>query len=149
MLGSYHVGVRIGLSLEQLDGALIDEDANVLLADGRSVHGLEFDVLPHPKEFTDLEHAIVCLTVRFLEAEKIGFRYRPDLGFWSIDYTRLSELSVSNVKALARYVDAQIGKLSRQDEEPPLGPVSLDKVQATLNMAGIQKVRGRKSKFAA
>jgi len=141
-------GARVNLSLDQLDGALIDEDANVLLADGRSVHALEFDVLPHPKDFTDLEHAIVFLTVRFLEAEDIGFRYMPEPGLRGIDYSRMSELSVSNVKALARYIAAHIGKLPRGDEEPPLGPVSLNKIQNTLAMAGVRKVRGRKPKKA-
>ncbi|TMK10916.1 MAG: hypothetical protein E6G75_19810 [Alphaproteobacteria bacterium] len=141
-------GARVNLSLDQLDGALIDEDANVLLSNGRSVRALEFDVLPHPKDFTDLEHAIVFLTVRFLEAEDIGFRYMPEPGLRGIDYSRMSELSVSNVKALARYIAAHIGKLPRGDEEPPLGPVSLNKIQNTLAMAGVRKVRGRKPKKA-
>ena len=105
-------------------------------------------MLPHPKDFTDLEHAIVFLTVRFLKAEGIGFRHMPEPGYWWIDYSRLSELSVSNVKALARYIAAHIGKLPRGDEEPPLGPVSLNKIQNTLAMAGVRKVRGRKPKKA-
>jgi hypothetical protein len=141
-------GARVNLSLDQLDGALIDEDANVFLADGRSVHALEFDVLPHPK-FTDLEHAIVVLTVRFLKAQEICFRYMPDLRYGWIDYTRLSELSVSNVKALALYIDAHIGNLPRGGDEPPFDPVPLNKIQKTLSMAGVRKVRGRKPKKAA
>jgi hypothetical protein len=114
-----------GSICRQLDGALIDEDVNVLLADGRSVRALEFDVLPHPKDFTDLEHAIVFLTVEFLKAEDIGFRYMPEAGLRGIDYSRMSELSVSNVKALAGYIVTDIGKLPRGDAQPPLGPVSL------------------------
>jgi hypothetical protein len=142
-------GARVNLSLDQLDGALIDEDVNVLLSDGRSVHALEFDVLPHPKDFTDLEHAIIFLTVRFLKAQDIGFRYMPEPGYGWIDYTRLSELRVSNVKALARYIDAHIGNLPRGGDEPPFDPVQLNKIQKTLSMAGVRKVRGRKPKKAA
>jgi hypothetical protein len=143
------MGVKTYLSLAQLDGALLDDEANVLLGDGRSVHALEFDVLPHPKDFTDLEHAIVLLTVRFLEAEDIGFRCEPEAGYWSIDYGRLPELSVRNVKEVARYIDSHVRSLPRQVGEPPLGPVSLGKVQSTLSRAGIRKVRGRKPKTAA
>jgi hypothetical protein len=142
-------GESINLSLDQLAGAIIHEDAKVLLADGRSVHALEFDPFPHPKDFTDLEHAIVFLTVRFLNEEDIGFRYIPETGYLWLDYSRMSELSVSNVKALARYIDAHIGNLPRRDEDPPLGPVSLAKIHNTLAMAGIRKVRGRKPKKAA
>jgi hypothetical protein len=137
------------LSLDQLDGALLDENGSVLLRDGRSVQALEFDVLPHPRDFTDLEHAIVFLTVRSLNAEDIGFRCIPEAGHWWIDYSRLPELSVQNVKELARYIDAHIGGLPRGAGKPALGPVSLDKIQNTLAMAGIQKVRGRKRKRAA
>ena len=105
--------------------------------------------MPHPKDFTDLEHAIVHLTIRFLNADHIGFRYIPEPGFWWIDYSRLRELCVQNVKELALYIDCHIGKLPRGDGEPPLGPVSLDKIQRTLSMAGIRKARGRKPKIAA
>jgi hypothetical protein len=143
------MGVKTYLSLGQLDGALLDDEANVLLGDGRSFHALEFDVLPHPKDFTDLEHAIVLLTVRFLEAEDIGFRSVPEAEYRGIDYGRLPELSVRNVKELARYIDSHIRSLPRLAGEPPLGPVSLGKVQSTLSRAGIRKVRGRKPKMAA
>jgi hypothetical protein len=143
------MGAKTYLSLDQLDGALLDDEANVLLGDGRSVHALEFDVLPYPKDFTDLEHAIVFLTVRFLKAENIGFRRVPEAGYWSIDYGRLPELSVRSVKELARYIDSLIRSLPRQAGEPPLGPVSLGKIQTTLANTGIRKVRGRKPKTAA
>ena len=53
---------------------------------------------------------------------------------------------MSSVKELARYIDAHIGNLPRGDEKPPLGPVSLTKIQNTLAMAGVRKVRGRKPK---
>jgi len=39
--------------------------------------------------------------------------------------------------------------LPRGNQEPALGPVSLNKIQNTLAMAGIRKVRGRKPKKAA
>jgi hypothetical protein len=140
---------RTYLSLDELDGALLDDQGNVLLGDGRSVHALEFAVVPRPKDFTHLEHAIVFLTVRFLKAERIGFRCVPEAGYWGIDYGKLPGLSVKNVKELARYIDAHIGGLPRGAAEPPLGPVSLRKIQRTLDMAGIRKVRGRKPRIAA
>jgi hypothetical protein len=141
-------GARIHLSLDQLDGALVDDHGNVHLGDDRYVRALEFDVLPHPKDFSDLEHAIVFLTVRFLEAEDIAFRCVPEAEYWFIDYGKLSELSVRNVKELARYINAHIGRLPHRAGDTPLGPVSLGKIQSTLAMAGIRKVRGRRPKIA-
>src|SRR3954452_8377185 len=37
--------------------------------DGRSVHAVSFDIVPLPQDFSDLEHAIVLLTIRFLGSE--------------------------------------------------------------------------------
>ena len=142
-------GARIYFSLNELDGAPLDEDGNVFLGDGRSIHALEFDVLPYPQDFTDLEDAIVFLTVRFLKAESACFRcVAPEVGYWAIDYSRVPELRVRNVKELARYIDAYIGSLPRGSGNPPFGPVPLAKIQSTLALAGIQKVRGRKPKMA-
>ena len=143
-------GTEIYLSLNELDGAVLDEDGNVFLDDGRSIHALEFDVLPPPREFTDLEHAIVLLTVQFLKAETTCFRcVVPEVGYWAVDYSRVPELSVHNVKELARHIDAHIGNLPRGVGDAPLGPVSLAKIRSTLALAGIRKVRGRKPKMAA
>jgi hypothetical protein len=142
-------GMRLYISLNELDGALLDEEGNVLLGDGRSLHALEFDVLPHPEDFTDLEHAIVFLTVRFLNAEATCIRCLPEAGFRWIDYSRVRELSVRNVKELARYIDAQINRSRRDTGYPPLDPIPLAKIQTTLALAGIRKVRGRKPKMAA
>lgn len=141
-------GARIDLSLDELDGALLDDDGNVHLRDGRSVHALEFDTLPQPKDFTPLEHAIVFLTVRFLKAEAIGLRYNPEIGDWWIAYSRMPELSVRNVKELAQYIDAHIGTLSREDGQHPFSRVPLSKIQSTLARAGVRKVRGRRSNQA-
>lgn len=70
------------------------------------------------------------------------------MGYWAIDYSRVPELRVRNVKELARYIDAYIGSLPRGSGNPPFGPVPLAKIQSTLALAGIQKVRGRKPKMA-
>ncbi len=138
------------MALAELDGAVPhDEEDRILLKDGRVLYALEFDIFPHPRDSTDIEHAIVYLTVRFLNAENIGFRYIPELGFWWIDYSRLHELCVHNVKELAHYIDTHIGNLPRSAEEAPLGPVSLEKLRDTLSVAGIRKARGRKPKIAA
>jgi hypothetical protein len=142
-------GATVYFSLDQLDGALLDEEGNVTLGDGRSLHALEFDVLPHPQDFTDLEHAIVLLTVRLLNAEATCIRCVPEAGYWWIDYSRLREISVRNVKELALYIDAQITLACRETGSPPLGPIPLAKIQNTLSLAGIRKVRGRKPKMAA
>ena len=88
------------------------------------------------------------MTVRFLKAEAACFRcVGPEVGYWGIDYSRVPELSVSNVKELARYIDAHIGSLARGPGDPPFGPVPLAKIQSTLALAGIRKVRGRKPKM--
>lgn len=143
------IGNEIYLPLVELDGAVPQScDGRVLLKDGRVLRALEFDIIPHPRDFTDLEHAIVFLTVRFLEAESIGFRYIPEAGWWNIDYCRLHELRVRNVKELARYIDSHIGTLSRPAGKPPFSSVSLDKIQDTLRFARIQKARGRKARTA-
>jgi hypothetical protein len=142
-------GVRMYFSLHELDGALLDEEGNVSLGDGRSLHAVEFDVFPHPEDFTDLEHAIILLTVRFLNAEATCIRCVAEAGYRWIDYSSVRELSVRNVKELARYIDAQINRCRCETGYPPLDPIPLDKIQSTLTLAGIQKVRGRKPKMAA
>ena len=142
-------GARTYLTLDELDGARLDQDGNVALRDGRSVHALTFDIVPLPRDFSDLEHAIVLLTARFLNAEEKCVRCYPEIGFHWIDYSSVPQLSVNNVKELARYIDANIGDLLRAPGGPSLGRVSLRKIQSTLNLAGIRKVRGRKPKMAA
>jgi hypothetical protein len=139
------LGARIYLTLDELDGAQLDQDGNVALRDGRSVHALTFDIVPLPREFSDLEHAIVLLTARFLNAEKKCVRCYPEIGFHWIDYSSVRQLSVNNVKELARYIEVNIGDLL----PIPGGRVSLRKIQSTLDQAGIRKVRGRKPNMAA
>ena len=109
---------------------------------------MEFDVLPHPQDFTDLEHAIVFLTVRFLKAEAACFRcVAPEVGYWAIDYSRVSELSVRNVKELARYIDAHIGDFRPAGPRiPRLVRSHWLRFRVRSLMAGIRKVRGRKPK---
>ena len=59
------LGASMYLSLDELDGARCDQDGNVDLRDGRSVHAVSFDIVPLPKDFSDLEHAIVLLAICF------------------------------------------------------------------------------------
>jgi hypothetical protein len=68
----------IYLSLDELDGARCDQYGNVDLRDGRSLHAVSFDIVPLPKDFTELEHAIVLLAIRFLGSE--GDCIRPRCG---------------------------------------------------------------------
>jgi hypothetical protein len=133
--------VRVHLTLDELHGARLDQDGNVDLCDGRSVHALKFDALPFPKDFSDLEHAIVILTVCHLNAQDKCFKHWPGIPFRSIDYSSLRQLRVKSVKKLAEYIDERIGNLLGA---PSPGRVSLRKIQNTLNRAGIRKVRGRR-----
>ncbi len=145
--GITDAGQKIYLTLTELHGAVpLNEYGELFLKDGRVLRSLEFDILPHPKDFTDLEHAIVGLTVRYLQAEEIAFRYIPEVGWWWIDYNRLYELRVRNVKELGLYINTRIGTLPRNSGKPSFGPVSVDKIQTTLSLAGIRKARGRKPK---
>jgi hypothetical protein len=66
-----------------------------------------------------------------------------------IDYSILHTMRESNVKNLTGYINDHIGELPRGNGQPKFGPVSEDKVQQTLNMAGISKVRGPKRRRAA
>lgn len=110
---------------------------------------MEFDVLPHPDDFADLEHAIVFLAVRFLNAEASCIRCVPDARYRWIDYSKVRELNVPKVKELARYIDTEINRAPRETGYPPLGPIPLAKIRSTLSLAGIRKIPGRKPKMAA
>lgn len=87
---------------------------------------------------------IVYLTLRFLKAEAQCIRI--DQSLLGIDYGTLPQLRVSNVKELARYVNQHIGTLPRLNDAPPFGQVNLGAIHRTLDIVGIQKVRGRPKK---
>lgn len=135
------LGERHYLTLDKLDGAHVDGEANVHLADDSWVRGVTFDVLRIPLDWSDLEHAIVCLTIRYCEAD---FCIKE---IWSgirgVDYSTLHGVRVDNVKELCRFINARIGQLPRAPGEPPFAAVTPAKVHRTLDMAGIRKVRGR------
>jgi hypothetical protein len=139
----------IYLSLDELDGARCDQYGNVDLRDGRSVHAVSFDIVPLPKDFSDLEHAIVLLAIRFLGSEGDCIRQCPETGVRGIDYSTVPQLVVNNVKELARYIDANIGKLLDAPGKPLQARVPLRTIQRTLDVAGIRKSRGRRPKAVA
>jgi hypothetical protein len=129
----------IYLSLDELDGARCDRDGNVDLRDGRSVHAVSFDIVPLPQDFSDLEHAIVLLTIRFLGSEGDCIRQCPETGVRGIDYSTVPQLVVKNVKELARYIDANIGKLLDASGKPLQARAPLRTIHRTLDVAGIGK----------
>ena len=136
------LGDRFPLALDQLDGGEVDWEGNVTLRDRRHVHAVTFDVSPVHFKLPELEENIVYLTIRFLGAERLCIR--SEFGFVGIDYATLSQLRVPNVKALTRYVNARLGEIPRKDGLPPFKKVAIATVQRTLDLAGIQKLRGRR-----
>ena len=147
------------LPLEALDRAEVDPLGNVTLTDGTSVHAVNFDLAEFPGPWTDLEEAIIWLTIKAAKAEHIFLRRyfltRPaenepalyrSVG---IDYGILHTLREPNVKALTRYINEHIRTLPREGGKAPFQPVTIPKVQRTLNIAGVGKVRGHKRRKAA
>jgi hypothetical protein len=143
------LGAPTYLSLDQLDGARCDQFGNVDLRDGRSIHTVSFDAVQLPKDFCDLEHAIVLLTIRFLGSEGYCIRQCPVTRVRWIDYSTMPRLVVNNVKALARYIDANIGALLNAPGNPARPRIPLRTIQRTLDVAGIRKSRGRRPRSVA
>ena len=134
------------VSLATFDQAEVDPLGNVTLRDGSSVHGVKFDTVMFP-EWTDLEEAIIWLTIRASKAEHIFLRrYGHVIG---VDYGILHIMREPNVKVLARYINEHIGELPRTGGKPPFGFVSTATIQRTLDIAGVKKVRGRRRRTAA
>ena len=129
------------VTLDRLDGADVDCDGNVQLRDGTYVHAVAFDVVPLHSKLPELEETIVYLTIRYLQAETTCIR--NEYGFMGIDYSTLPTLRVPNVKALTLFINATIGEVPRSEGKPAFSNVSLATVQRTLDLVGIQKVRGR------
>lgn len=142
------------LPVEALDGAEVDSLGNVTLADATSVHAVNFDLVEFPGPWTDLEEAIIWLTIKAFKAEHIFLRRyfltspaqnEPALyRCVGIDYGILHTLREPNVKALTRYINEHIGTLPRDSGKAPFQPVTIPKVQRTLSIAGVGKVRGHK-----
>lgn len=129
------------LPLRAFDHAEVDSQGNVLLQDGTSVHAVNFEPVTFPK-WTDRQEAIIWLTIRAFRAEHIFLRRHEHVV--GIDYSNLHILHEPNVKELTRYINAHIGELPRRDGKPRFGCVSIEEVQRTLSIAGVQKVRGPK-----
>lgn len=147
------------LPLESLDRAEVDSRGNVTLTDGTSVHAVKFDLVEGPGPWTDVDEAIVWLTIKAFKTEHIFLRrYFPtrpsekEPAFYrcvGIDYGILHTLREPNIKILTRYINEHIGALSRENGKPPFKPVAISRVQRTLNIAGVSKVRGHKRRLAA
>lgn len=155
--GPLHLPLEV-LHLAKVDGRSARSSAT--LTNGTSVYSLKFDIVQFSTRWTDLEEAIVWLTIKAFKAEHIFLRRhvlarRDDLNsaleyqVVGIDYSILHTMRESNVKNLTGYINDHIGELPRGNGQPKFGPVSEDKVQQTLNMAGISKVRGPKRRRAA
>jgi hypothetical protein len=141
------LGAPIYLSLEAFHQAEVDPLGNVCLRDGSSVHAVNFNTVRFPGPWTDLEEAIIWLTIRAFKAEHIFLRrLHHTVG---IDYGILHIMREPNVKELARYINEHIGQLPRAEGKPPFGFIPISKIQQTLNIVGIGKVRGRAQRDAA
>ncbi|MDP2410280.1 MAG: hypothetical protein Q8M26_08330 [Pseudolabrys sp.] len=134
-------GTPIDLALEAFDQADVDGLGNVLLRDGRSVHAVTFDVVGYPR-WTELDEAIIWLTIRAFKAEHIFVRRHPFM--IGIDYGILHIMREPNVKELTNYINEHIGQLPRAEGERPFRTVPISRIQRTLDIAGIRKVRGRR-----
>jgi hypothetical protein len=137
-------GIQTYLTLEKLNGAEVDGDGNVSLCDSTFVYAVEFDTLTLPFELTEVEHAIVFLTVCFLKEERTCLYCVPEVGYAGVDFSKLHTLQIKNVKELGRFINRHIQSLRRGEGKSAFQPVPLAAVQRTLNIAGIQKTRGRK-----
>jgi hypothetical protein len=147
------------LPLEALDKAEVDADGNVRLTDGRWVHSLQFEPVEVPGPWTDLDEAIIWLTVKafgaghlfvrrhlpFADAQGEPGRYRCVF----IDYSILHTLHEPNVKALTRYINNNLTTLARQPGARPFKRVTISRVRSTLRIAGVTKVRGHGQTRAA
>jgi hypothetical protein len=140
------LGTTQYLTFDRLHGAHVDAEGNVRLPDDSWIHAVKFDFLPIQLDWSEVDEAIIFLTVQFCR-EPLCVRWRFGAPF--IDYRALHILRIRNVKVLRRYIDERIVKLPRKAGEPPFEPVSLEKIHRALDLAGIQKVRGRKPKMAA
>lgn len=141
------LGAPIDLLLEDFDKAEVDSLGNLRLRNGRSVHAVNFDTVRFPGPWTDLEEAIIWLTIRAFKAEHIFLRRHLDVV--RIDYSILHIIREPNVKELALYINKHIGQLPRAEGKPPFGFVPISKIQRTLDMVNIGKVRGRPRRDAA
>jgi hypothetical protein len=148
------LGAPCSLPREILDQAEVDCLGNVRLTDGRWVHAVQFEAVDFPGPWTDLDEAIIWLTIRAFEAEHLfvrrHFPYRRSkgepfrYGWVFIDYSILHILREPNVKELTRYINEHIQALPRESGKPPFKPVTIPKVQRTLNIAGVRKARGNR-----
>lgn len=151
--------VSCSLSLEALDKAEVDADGNVCLTDGRWMHSLQFEPVDVPGPWTDLDEAIIWLTIKAFDAERLFMRrhfpfadvegqpakYRCVF----IDYSILHTLHEPNVKALTRYINDNIATLPRESGKKPFQRVAISRVRSTLRIAGVTKVRGHGQTRAA
>lgn len=110
------------------------------------MHAVDFDTIKFPA-WTDLEEAIIWLTIRAFKAEHMFLRRRRRV--IGIDYGILHIMREPNVKELAIFINEHIGTLPRANGKPPFGFVPTATIQRTLDLAGIGKVRGRKRRKAA
>ena len=160
--GRTELGVPLHLPLEALHLAKVDGRAprsSATLSNGTSVYSVNFDLVQFPNRWTDLEEAIVWLTIKAFKAEHIFLRRHVparrdetsphEYRVIGIDYSILHTMRELNVKNLTGYINDHIGQLPRGEGQPRFGSVSEDKVQQTLNIAGISKVRGPKRRRAA
>ena len=112
-----------------------------------------------PEPWTDLEEAIIWLTIRAFKAEHIFLRrhfllsrhehlpgrYQSVASIMGFSTSCASQMS----KRSSRYINEHIGQLPRANGKSPFGFVPISKIQRTLAIAGIGKVRGRPRTDAA
>lgn len=139
-------GARIYFCFEALRGARVDQNGNVRLATGDYIRAVTLDFLKLPFNWSDLEYAIVFLTVCYCDGS--AFSMRPMLDLPGVDFHKLPTLQVHNVKELHLYINKHILTLPRDGEQAPFKTISREKLDKTLDIVGIQRLRGRKRKVA-
>ena len=126
------MGIRRTYGIALLDNVFSDRDGNVDLGGGQFVHAVEFVPTPF-YQFTDLQHAIVYFALEFLQVEdQCTFSPYGDLlpSAKSLDYSEISKLRVSHIKALTYHIEKRLS-------------VSRHTIEATLRRAGIKFPRSR------
>jgi hypothetical protein len=115
----------------RLDGAIVESDGLVHLADGTQLRAVKVIPAPLPLQPQDLDWRIVHATVKAIGAEKHCYRRLTDaFSEEFVDCAKLRDLSPPSRKKLI-YLIAKV--------DPELGKVSGQKIADTLWMFGIRR----------
>jgi hypothetical protein len=119
-------------AISRLDGASIDKDGTIELADGTRLHAVNVVPAPLPWELTEIQKRIVYWTIRFIKAEAECYHYgppAPDLEW--LDYGTLYGLELPKLEAIAQYIA----------EADPTINVSRQTIANALSACGMRRPR--------